>query len=257
MPVKFTIAIAVLGLVAFALAGPTARGHRQARDIRIVFVGDSNTRGTPHTSHGKPVFPGDPNPIADPFADGPYGGGPGGKSAYVNLLRQRLGRGFELFNRGRGGTAASVWAGDHEGILTEVEELSPDYVVLYVGLSGIVLKEEQDDFEKAMPALIRKVKTWPHVKQVFVVNVPPVALEELAPVITSYNDWLSRFVPKLEGVTLIDVHGTLADGKGVIKREYVDHPDLYHQNYNGHYEVGQIFFYAFLDAGVLALASTR
>jgi len=257
VPDKFTIAIAVLVLVTAALAGPAARGHRRARDIRIVFVGDSNTRGTPHTSHGVPEFPGDPNPIADSFADGPYGGGPGGKSAYVNLLRQRLGKGFKLFHRGRGGTAASVWAGDHEGILTEVEKLDPDYVVLYVGLSGIVLMEEQDAFEKAMPTLIRKVKAWPNVKRVFVVNVPPVAREDLAPIITSYNDWLSGFVPKLEGVTLIDVHGALSDGKGVVKREYVDHPDLYHQNYNGHYAVGQILFDAFLDTRVLAPALGR
>ena len=171
----------------------------------------------------------------------------------MTLLRPRLGRGYALFNRGRGGTAASVWAKDEEGILTEVERLDPGYVVLYVGLSGIVLKEEQSAFEQAMPALVKTVKGWPHVKKVFVVNVPPVAPEEFAPVIRSYNKWLT----KLNGVTLVDVYSKLADEKGVIKREYVDHPDLYHQNYNGHYEVAQMLFDVFLDTGVLAPASAR
>ena len=39
--------------------------------------------------------------------------------------------------------------------------------------------------------------------------------------------------------------------------EWVDYHDLYHQNYNGHYEVGQILFDAFLDSGILAPASAR
>ena len=237
-----------------AFTPAAARADEEAKSVRIVFIGDSNTRGTPHTAHGTPQFPGDPNPIADDFADGPYGGGPGGKSTYVNLLRQRLGPGFELYNRGRGGTRALVRANDEEGILTEVEKLHPDYVVLYVGLSGVVLKEDQADFEKAMPILLEKVKSWPSVKGVFVINVPPVVAEAFAPVIRSYNAWLAGHV---NDVPLLDVHSTLADENGVIKREYVDHPDLYHQNYNGHYEVAQILFDAFVDAGLLETRKGR
>jgi len=252
MVVKIAIALVVVGLMGLAFSAPRTSADPKARGTRIVFVGDSNTRGTPHTSHGEPAFPGDPNPIAAPFADGPYGGGPGGKSAYVNLLRQRLGKGFELFNRGRGGTRALVWANDEQGILTEVKGLNPDVVVLYVGLSGIVLKEKQSDFEKAMPMLLKEVRSWPNVKWVFVVNVPPIVSEELAPVIQSYNKWLSATFESSKDVTLIDVHAILSDEKGTIKRRFVDHPDLYHQNYNGHYEVSQIFLDAFLDAGVLA-----
>ena len=252
MTTNVVLTFVLLGIVAWA-ACPAVSAQQQPRDIRIVFIGDSNTRGTPHTAHGTPEFPGDPNPIAEPFTDGPYGGGPGGRSAYVNLLRQRLGKGFELFNRGRGGTAASVWADDEQGILTEVEKLDPDYVVLYVGLSGVVLKEKQSDFERAMPLLIKKVQAWPDVRRVFVVNVPPVASQDMAPVIKSYNQWLAN----LQEVTLVDVHSTLADERGVIKRKYVDHPDLYHQNYNGHYQVAQLLFDAFLDAGVLAPRHSR
>lgn len=252
MVMKIGIACVVVGFMGLAFSAPMTAADQKGRGTRIVFVGDSNTRGTPHTSHGEPAFPGDPNPIADAFADGPYGGGAGGKSAYVNLLRQRLGRGFELFNRGRGGTSAFVWADDQQDILTEVKGLNPDVVVLYVGLSGVVLKEKQSDFEKAMPMLLKEVKSWPNVKWVFAVNVPPVVSEELAPVIQSYNKWLSATYESSKDVTLIDVHTILSDEKGTIKRRFVDHPDLYHQNYNGHNEVAEILFRAFLDAGVLA-----
>ena len=244
----------LLGMGALGANNAFDEPRAKSRDVRIVFVGDSNTRGTPSTSHGKPVFPGDPNPIAEPFKDGPYGGGAGGKSGYVNLLRQRLGRGFELHNRGSGGTRALVWASDEKKILTEVARLNPNVVVLYVGLSGIVLNEKQADFEAAMPKLVDTVRAWPAVTKVLIVNVPPVSAKApagMADTIKSYNEWLAKWVPSQKGITLVDIHRALADKKGHLRLKYLDVPDLYHQNYNGHYEVAQCLFDAFLDTRVL------
>ena len=198
--------LSLLGMSALGADNAVGETRVRSPDVRIVFVGDSNTRGTPSTAHGKPVFPGDPNPIAAPFQDGPYGGGPGGKSAYVNLLRQRLGRGFELHNRGRGGTRAIVWAENEAGILTEVARLEPNVVVLYVGLSGIVLKEEQADFEAAMPKLVATVRAWPSVTKVLIVNVPPVSANApagMADTIRSYNKWLAEWVKSQDWPTIL------------------------------------------------------
>lgn len=255
-----TIAVTTF-LLACAMFAATATSPPSPIHTRIVFLGDSNTRGTPHVSRGVPEFDGDPNPIADVWQDSLYDGpGAGARSAYVNLLRQRLGRGYLLHNRGRGGTRALEWADNLQGILGEVERLEPEVVVLYVGLSGIVLAEAPHDFEAAIPRLVAAARSWPSVRHVLLVKVPPVAAaapEGTAARIAAYNQWLAGWAAGRRDVALVDIHATLADDDGHLRPRFADGPDLYHQNYNGHYEVAQCLFDAFLDTGVLRPGGRR